>query len=251
MQIDDANGRRAYQALIDNIQGELNFEMVPGPHKVHFAEPSAAVLGRVWLFDVNQQDVTSSWPQVRNANLPVSTYLSVAGAIHKAPRSNPPVGTPLQRILLRVPQGPKHRLWHFGACSPDRQFLIQYKWSDETPLLDTSTGQLRSLQARQRFKPHSAVTRWERELACAVPPGIWHDTWLKFRGASENMFLWQTFFRAIATQSWRFPALPADDPMTWCTRCDGLTREDIPLSMVLSVFAAVLAMGELSIDDHL
>lgn len=227
MQVDDANGRRAYQALTDNIRRDPNFDDAPGPHKLFFAEPGAAVRGLVWQFEVGQQGISSSWPLIREANLPVCTYISVAGAIHKAPRSNPPAELPLHRILLRAPQGPLHRRWHFGTCSPERQFLLQYKWSDQTPFLDTSTGQLRALQARQRFKPHSAISKWERELACPVPTGIWHDTWLKFRGASENMFLWQIVFRVIATQSWRFPALPAIDPMTWCTRCDLRTREDI------------------------
>lgn len=50
---------------------------------------------------------------------------------------------------------------------------------------------------------------------------------MNFRGASENTFLWQVYFRSIATQRWRFPSLPADDPLLRCTRCDLGAKEDV------------------------
>lgn len=104
---------------------------------------------------------------------------------------------------------------------------MQYRWSDGTPFLDTSTSQLRAIQAQQRYKPHKATRRWEAELGCEIPGDVWRGTWLNFRGANENTFLWQVYYRAIATQRWRFPALPADDPQITCTRCELSIKEDV------------------------
>lgn len=50
---------------------------------------------------------------------------------------------------------------------------------------------------------------------------------MNFRGASENTFLWQLLSRAIATQRWRFPSVPIDDPQLRCTRCVLGVNEDI------------------------
>lgn len=61
----------------------------------------------------------------------------------------------------------------------------------------------------------------------AVPVEIWRRTWLPFRGANENTFLWQLYYRVIATQRWRFPLSPADDPQLRCTRCDLMEKEDL------------------------
>lgn len=118
MQIGDANGRRAYQALIDNIRPVPQFDPVPGPHKVFFAEPTAATNGRIWQFEVHQQDISSSWPRIREFNLPICTYLSVAGAIQKTSRSIVPALTPLHRVLIRAPRGQENQRWLFGVCSP-------------------------------------------------------------------------------------------------------------------------------------
>lgn len=41
------------------------------------------------------------------------------------------------------------------------------------------------------------------------------------------MFLWQMLFRAIATQSLRFPGRIATDPATWCLRCNSGMQEDV------------------------
>lgn len=109
----------------------------------------------------------------------------------------------------------------------ERSFLLQYTWADGTPFLETTTSLLSSLQAHQRFRPHKAATRWEAELGTPVQPNVWSGIWLNFRSASENTFLWQVFFRVIATQRWRFPYLLPNDPQTFCTRCDLGERDDI------------------------
>lgn len=93
--------------------------------------------------------------------------------------------------------------------------------------MHTSTAQLRYLQAQHRQSPHSALTKWETQLNCTITPSIWSGIWLNFRSASENTFLWQLLYRAIATQRWRFPRQHHTDATTWCTRCTQGTQEDV------------------------
>lgn len=147
--------------------------------------------------------------------------------VSKINRCCPSNGAILHRVILRQATGHKAHSIHFGFWSRHRNMLLQYKWSDGTHLLDTSTAHLRALQAQQRFKPHRASERWERELGHTIPVDIWSRTWSNFRGANENTFLWQLFYRAIATQRWRFPSVPGDDPCIRCTRCNMGVKEDI------------------------
>lgn len=56
---------------------------------------------------------------------------------------------------------------------------------------------------------------------------VWQLTWIEFRSAAENTFLWQLIYRIPATQRWRFPDRPSTDPETWCSRCNLQVTEDI------------------------
>lgn len=179
------------------------------------------------MYDVQQQSVSSQWPIIQNSALPISTFHCRAGTLKKIERSCPPNAAILHRILVRRSNKQVVKQSHFGLWSADRNLLVQHKWSDGVLLLDTSTSQLRALQAQNRFKPHGALSKWETELGCNIPIDIWSGMWLNFRGASENTFLWQLVYRVIATQKWRFPALPAVDPQVHCTRCDLGVREDV------------------------
>lgn len=147
--------------------------------------------------------------------------------MRKIARDCPRQSAQLHRVLVRHSQRKDNKRNHYGFWSSERNVILQSNWSDGSPLIDTSTAQLRTLQALQRHKPHSVAARWERELGCGIPVQIWQETWLSFRGASENTFLWQLFYRAIATQRWRFPSIPPDDPQIRCTRCDLGVKEDI------------------------
>lgn len=224
---DDNAAHRAYTALIANIRYQENFDLQMGPHRVFFGEAASNSNGHIWLYDVPQAAVSSRWPVIRQAALPIKTFHCRSGFIRKIPRSCPPNHANLHRILVRHSNNTRETKLHFGFWSPERNILLQYRWSDGTSLLDTSTSQLRTLQAQQRFKPHLVATRWERELGCTTPVEIWSKTWLNFIGASENTFLWQLYYRAIATQKWRFPSAPADDIRIRCTRCEMGTKEDI------------------------
>lgn len=114
---------------------------------------------------------------------------------------------------------------HYGSWTADQAFLMQYNWADSTPLLNTSTAQLRSLQPCHGMSAHMALTKWELALEQPIPKNIWSSIWISYRGASENTFLWQLLYRVIATQKWRFPTTPATYPCTWCTRCTAGLKE--------------------------
>lgn len=104
---------------------------------------------------------------------------------------------------------------------------MQHGWHDGTPLLHTSTAQLRHTQALHRHFPHLALQKWQIQLDTPTPSRLWAQTWLNFRSANENTFLWQLVYRVIATQRWRFPTRSNQDISTWCTRCELGLREDI------------------------
>lgn len=102
--------------------------------------------------------------------------------------------------------------------------LDQYCWSEGTQsldpqLVDSSTAQLRRLHVRQAASRHNALNRWEARLGCPIPDDVWELTWLNFRSATENTFLWQILYQILATQKWRFPRNLATDQETWCSRC--------------------------------
>lgn len=224
---EDQNGLRAFDALVANIRPVPHFEHQMGPHRLYFGEESSESNGVLWLYNVQQQRVSSEWRVIRDSSLPISTFRSREGVIRKITRSCPPHNAQLHRVLVRHTRSSLTRRTHFGLWSMDKHFLLQYKWSDGSLILDTTTAQLRTLQASRRHKPHSAATRWAAELGCETPGEIWRETWLNYRAANENTFLWQLYYRAIATQRWRFPSLPVADPQILCTRCDLGEKEDV------------------------
>lgn len=223
----DNVGRRAYTALLANIGNPAPFEHQIGPHLLYYGEDSSESLGQLWQYDVQQHVVSSQWQIIRDSSLPISTFECKAGSIRKITRSCPPNVVVLHRVLVCHSNRQGAKRTHFGFWSAQQHFLLQYQWLDGTSLLDTSTSQRRALQANQRFKPHTATAKWERELGVVVPVDIWKGTWLPFRGANENTFLWKLYYRVIATQRWRFPSIPVDDPQLRCTRCNLEAKEDI------------------------
>lgn len=224
---EDSNAHRAFTALVANIKPLAPFEFLPGPNRLFFGGVDSESDGHIWEYDVQQQFVTSNWPAIRDLSLPINTFQCKAGVIRKITRTCPPNAAVLHRILVRNSNRQDGKRTHFGFWSAERNLLLQYKWSDGSLFLDTNTSQLCKLQASQRFRPHKAATKCGNELGCTLPVDLWSGMWLTFRGANENTFLWQLFYRAIATQRWRFPSLPPDDSQLKCTRCDLGAKEDL------------------------
>lgn len=151
---DDNAGRRAYTALLANIRIPGQFEQQIGPNHLYYGEESSESRGLVWLYDVQQHVVSSQWPIIRESSLPISTFKCEEGSIRKITCSCPPRDAVLHRVLVRHSNRCLAKRSHFGRWTTQRHFLMQYRWSNGTMLLDTSTSQLRALQANQRFKVH-------------------------------------------------------------------------------------------------
>lgn len=94
-------------------------------------------------------------------------------------------------------------------------------------MLNSSTSQLRTMLVRHNLAPHTALAKWTNQLGQTTPEEIWLSTWVNYRSAAENTFLWQLIYRIPATQRWRHPDRPATDSATWCTRCTLNVTEDL------------------------
>lgn len=181
----------------------------------------------IWQFTIPGTAITSNWEEICGRYNPVRTLYAKGGTLTAGIEVLPRPETSARRILIRRAIDKAHTICHFGPCNSETALIMQYHWQGDTPLLNTSTGQLHHIQAQQRSTQHSALGRWPTALACTIPPEIWRSTWANFRGASENVFLWQQLYQIIATQHWRFPRSLATDTHTWCTRCSIGIREDV------------------------
>jgi hypothetical protein len=85
------------------------------------------------------------------------------------------------------------------------------------------------LVVTKRALLHKSVKRWElRTTWDPDPQELWRETWLPYRSAKENAFLWQLLYHKLATQQWRAQALTVRDVLdTFCTRCTDNAVEDI------------------------
>lgn len=85
----------------------------------------------------------------------------------------------------------------------EQAFLTQHSDPSITYLDCTAEGP--TSQASPYASPGPREVGNPCHLACSIPPSIWAVTWLNFRSANENMFMWQLIYRVIATQRWHFP----------------------------------------------
>lgn len=157
---------------------------------------------------------------------PAATF-TVTGQNLQSVSNRPPAReTPLRRILVRSPQGSSGRI-HWGDWGSALGICTQYVWTDGTRLINSSTSQLRLLQERQHAGTHPALAKWTNQLRKPIENDIWRFTWISYRSAAENTFLWQILYRIPATNKWRHPDSPATDPATWCVRCQLGVQEDL------------------------
>lgn len=132
----------------------------------------------------------------------------------------------LTRVMVSSPSNARAKL-KLGPWLDDNP-ISQYFWVDGTPLTNSSTAQVRSILVHQAAQPHLALRKWTEQLGRPIPDEVWQYTWMKFRSAAENTCLWQILYRILATQRWRYPERPQDDPLTWCSRCaQGITKDTL------------------------
>lgn len=142
LNIQDAAGRRDYYNLIANIRRDPHFETIPGFHLLFFADTTHGNQGRVWKFDISQQDVSSSWQRINQSNLLVCTFSSTVGRIQDMERCHSPLDAVLHPVILQLRDGKKTGRCHYGEWSTDWGFLLQYRWMNVIPILNASTEQL-------------------------------------------------------------------------------------------------------------
>lgn len=180
----------------------------------------------VWLFRLPASHFSARWlPFVRNLD-PSNTFQAHGRTLERVPNRAPAPNTGLRRKHVRSPRGTNSRL-HWGIWNEDTIMCSQYNWQDGAQLINSSTAQLRLMQARQHLGPHSALEKWSFQIHRQVDEDVWRDTWVPYRSAAENTFLWQLLYRIPATNRWRFPDRPTADPATWCVRCSSNSTEDV------------------------
>lgn len=223
----DRMGEKAYNSLISNLVAAPIIEANPGPHHIFFLESNPLRCSHVWQFDVSPQDVAADWHQIVGTYTPSKTFRVLEGVLRSDKMVLPAINSRAHKVLLRLPTGRDCQNSLFGPWNSDSMCMEQYLWPDDRTLPQKSTAQLRMVQAAHRCSTHSAITKWELQLNCSIPADIWTSTWLLYRSAIENAFLWQLIYRVIATQRWRFPSRPTTDETTWCTRCSGGHHENV------------------------
>jgi hypothetical protein len=116
----------------------------------------------------------------------------------------------------------------YGAYYGPLHIATQYQWCDGHSFFDTSTSHLRKLQAPEQVVMHKSLQKWKRYVDSKPDlRRLWQQTWVSWRSAKENAFLWQMLYWVPATQHWRFPQLSRLDDSTHCTRYRRNQVEDI------------------------
>lgn len=207
----DRLGERAFLSLLSNLhQGPLMSE-AQGLTQMHFESVGPNLDHVIWEFLVPPAETTSNWTRICSLFSPVRAFNRRGGTLSISRVVLPFTGLEADRVLIRFQAGKAGRFTWFGKWNGDSAWMEQFGWKDETPLLHTSTGQLRKMQSARRFVRHKALGKWETQLNALIPENVWMTTWLPGRSSCENAFLWQLVYRVIATQRWRFPERLAED----------------------------------------
>lgn len=174
--------QRAYEALVANLREIPAFNTPTEKQTLYFEDSAHAPTQIVWQFVVPGQAVSSRWTEIHPRFAPTKAFEVKAGML--APRPGPPPASPRlgHRILVRSNSRQTAPPSFFGSWNADNAYLLQHEWHDGTPLLNTSTAQLRNLQALRRLVPHPAFYKWEATLGCNVPATVRQNTWLSYRG---------------------------------------------------------------------
>lgn len=181
-------------------------------------------LQMAWKFMLPAANCTERWLPFLDRALCTQTFICQGQILNPTSLRIPGPEVHLRRIVI-LSNG--RQTINGGPWIGDNILLTQYQWKGGTPLNHSSTSLLRQIQNSQQAQEHPAIRKWESQLSVRLPEHIWHNTWLPFRAAKENTFLWLIIYRAIATLSWVFPGLPSTDSSTWCPRCPLRMKEDI------------------------
>lgn len=213
----------AFRELIANLKLAPEIDPVDTLHDLFLEESTNH---RVWHYRIPASRLSDRWIQFMDLTEPEGTFSRYGEALIPTRNQPPESGDRLHRIVVRKPSQSGQRL-HFGMWNRHNVILVQYQWQDGNTLIHSSTGQLRRMVTRHQMSPHAALHKWHNQLGTPVPSDVWQLTWIDFRSAAENTFLWQLLYRIPATQRWRLLGRPATDPETWCSRCNLQVTEDL------------------------
>lgn len=217
---------RAFLDLVRNLHNRTSIR--PQNERMDFFVDAGEGSDRqlVWQYQLPARQLHEAWLPFLDSSTAIRTFRSEGIKLHPVNCSALGPEVMLRRIMVGSPRHSNKHL-HLGPWLEENILLTQYEWLDGTQLANSSTSQLRLLLTRQAARPHTALNKWSAQLNRPIPPDVWQSTWLKFRSATENTFMWQIFYRILATQTWRFPQKPASDPEIWCLRCSTGTPEDV------------------------
>lgn len=218
-----------FGALTGNLHDIAQFVNSTSTHEMFVEDvddPATA-----WKFLLSSQYLTSAWLPFMDLTTATETYRVQGGQLLKTSMNRPTGRTNLRRIVTRSPKF-SQEIHRVGKWDSHCEVFTQYLWKGGTEFLQASTPFLRLLQCEESHRPHPALLKWSTSVGFALPEDLWETTWLPFCSASENMFLWQIMYRALATNAWRFPGRPDTDPVTWCTRCSRQQKGDIAHCLV-------------------
>lgn len=220
----------AFGGLIRNLKSVPEVDHPDDLHDLFLQDTSSRARPLIWQFRVQARFLSARRIPFLNGQQPVRTFCLFRTQLVPITNCLPTRDNNLERVLVRSPKFSSSYL-HMGRWNRDRHLLTQYKWRDGTVIIHSSIAQLRILQTTERPQIHNALHKWARQLACTIPAEIWHvtwtRTWISYRSAAENTFLWQILYRIPTTNKWRFPRENADNPETWCTRCQLQVQEDV------------------------
>lgn len=164
----------------------------------------------IWQFQLPAARLTGAWIPFMDRSSPDHTFRLEGNKLRPTRHCCPDSETILSRVMVSSNANARTRQ-KLGPWIDDNP-MTQYQWVDGTPLVESSTAQLRSIQVHHAAQPHGALRKWTEELGRPIPDDVWQFTWMDFRSAAENTFLWQILYRILATQRWRFPERAREDP---------------------------------------
>jgi hypothetical protein len=224
------SSRRGFEKMMGNLNlhpttGEKRRRKIP----VYMQEEGTLT---IWEFQEPANTTTRNWWMEQGPREPVRQYRLVQGFLEKVEAVvNPGVATQMRRILVGKQKCSNRRLANkvkYGDYYGSMYVATQYQWEDSVDFFDTNTGHLRMLQGRKQRRIHKTLLRWNEYFVEPIDfKRVWAETWVSFRSAKENCFLWQMVYRIPATQHWRFPTIPRIDSSVHCTRCRRNQVEDI------------------------
>lgn len=225
--------KSAYIKLLGNTKADLTLSQQRRTRISIFVVESGPIDGNfIWEFKILRSERATSYLMGNVLKEHSAAYRFKVGRIFRTSAPPPPQFTLLHRIMIGPPM-------NSGSAGPHRNYLGYptdpcgkaelYQWKNGRDFFNVDTRQLRFLQGETKYQlAHNSIKKWRaQENWDPNPRQLWKATWVPFREAKVNGFLWQIIYRAAATNHWLAPKAPPTDESTWCKRCNTNSIEDL------------------------